>query len=234
MSTPHNSASKGDFAKTVLMPGDPLRAKYIAEHFLSDVKEVNHVRNMLGYTGYYKGKRVSVMASGMGQPSIGIYAHELYTQYDVENIIRIGSCGSYQTGVDVYDVILAQGACTNSNFASQYLPFGGTYSALSDFELLNKAYEYANSKKIKVHVGNIYSSDIFYDANPEHWKQWQKMGVLAVEMESYALFSTAAYLNKKALCILTVSDSFITHQETTSEERERNFNDMVEIALNIA
>lgn len=234
MPTPHNHAKEGDFAKTVLMPGDPLRAKFIAETFLTDVKLVNTVRNMFAYTGYYKGKKVSIMGSGMGIPSIGIYCTELYTQYNVEKIIRIGSCGSYQENVHVYDVILAQGACTNSNFGAQFLPYGGTYCAISDFETLNAAYQVANEKGYKVHVGNILSSDIFYNANPEEWKQWQKMGILAVEMESYALFSTAAYYNKKALCILTVSDSLVTHEVTTAEEREKNFKQMVEIALEIA
>ena len=234
MSTPHNSASKGDFAKTVLMPGDPLRAKYIAEHFLTDVKLVNSVRNMFGYTGYYKGKRVSVMGSGMGMPSIGIYCTELYTKYDVENIIRIGSCGSFQDDINVYDIILAQGACTNSRFGAQFLPCGGTYSAIASYPLLQKAYEYATNKNKKVFVGNILSSDTFYGANPNENKQWTDLGVLAVEMESYALYSTAAYYHKNALCILTVSDSLVKHIETTSEEREKNFNEMIEIALEIA
>ncbi len=234
MSTPHNNANVNDFAPTVLMPGDPLRAKFIAEHFLTDVKQVNAVRNMFGYTGYYKGKKVSVMGSGMGMPSIGIYCNELYNIYNVEKIIRIGSCGAYQKDVHVYDVILAQGACTNSNFGSQYLPNGGTFSAISDYEMLDNAYQYAKKHKIPVHVGNIMSSDIFYNANADEWLQWQKMGILAVEMESYALFSTAAYYHKKALCILTVSDSLVTHEVTTAEEREKNFMQMVEIALEIA
>lgn len=234
MPTPHNSAKENDFAKTVLMPGDPLRAKFIAETFLTDVKQVNSVRNMFGYTGYYKGKKVSVMGSGMGMPSIGIYCNELYNIYNVDKIIRIGSCGSYQEDVHVYDVILAQGACTNSNFGSQYLPYGGNFAAISDFGMLNDAYEYAKKNGMKVHVGNILSSDIFYNANSEEWIQWKKMGILAVEMESYALFSTAAYYHKKALCILTVSDSLVTHEVTTAEEREKNFKQMVEIALEIA
>ena len=234
MSTPHNQANKGDFAKTVLMPGDPLRAKFIAEHFLENVRQVNGVRNMFGYTGTYKGKEVSVMGSGMGMPSIGIYSYELYTNYDVERIIRVGTCGAYNEKCDVYDVILAQAACTDSNWSSQYQLNGGTFSAISSFNLLNKAYNYANSKNMHVHVGNVLASDIFYNADGERWKKWKDMGVLAVEMESYALFATACHLGKEALTILTVSDSFITHKETTSEEREKHFLEMMEIALEIA
>lgn len=233
MSTPHNSAEKGDFAETVLLPGDPLRAKYIAEHFLNNVKQVNGVRNMFAYTGEYNGKRVSVMGSGMGMPSLGIYAHELYTQYGVKNIIRIGSCGAYSPNCKLFDVILAQGACTNSNWAHQYgLP--GTFSAIADFDLLKKAYDVAKELKINVHVGNILSSDIFYNDRPEVWKNWARMGCLAVEMESYALYATAASLNKRALTILTVSDSFIFSEVTTAEQREKSFSDMMKIALEIA
>ena len=233
MSTPHNGAKKGDFAKTVLMPGDPLRAKFIAEHFLENVRQVNGVRNMFGYTGTYKGKEVSVMGSGMGMPSIGIYSYELYTEYDVDKIIRVGTCGSYSPDCDVYDVILAQGACTNSNWASQYA-LNGTFSAISSFNLLNAAYTQAKEKNINVHVGNVLSSDIFYNDDAERWTKWQHMGVLGVEMESYALFATASFLNKEALTILTVSDSFISHKVTTAEEREKHFLEMMEIALDIA
>lgn len=233
MATPHNQASEGAFGKTVLMPGDPLRAKFIAENFLQDVVQVNSVRNMFGYTGTYKGKKVSVMGSGMGMPSIGIYAHELYAFYGVERIIRVGTCGAYSPDCKVFDVILAQGACTNSAWAHQYaLP--GTFSAISDFGMLKNAYEIAESKKMNAHVGNILSSDIFYNDQPEVWKKWAKMGCLGVEMESYALYSTAAYLHKKALCILTVSDSFITHEETTPQQRQTSFKDMMEIALELA
>jgi len=233
MSTPHNSAKLGDIAKVVLMPGDPLRAKHIAETFLTDVRLVNSVRNCLAFTGKYKGKEVTVMASGMGIPSLGIYSTELYNQYGVETIIRIGSCGSYQEKVDVYDLIVVQGACTDSNFGSQFLPHGGTFSAVSDFDLCYKAYTYAKEHGMRVHAGNILSSDIFYHANPEYWKQWRDMNVLGVEMESYGLFATAAHLHKKALCILTVSDSFITHKETTHEERQNKLNQMVEVALEV-
>ncbi len=233
MPTPHNNAKNGDFAETVLLPGDPLRAKFIAENFLENVVQVNGVRNMLGFTGTYKGKRVSVMGSGMGMPSLGIYAHELYTQYGVNNIIRIGSCGAYSPECKLFDVILAQGACTNSSWAHQYsLP--GTFSAIANFDLLKKAYDKAKELNINVHVGNILSSDIFYNDRPEVWKNWARMGCLAVEMETYALYSIAASLNKKALTILTVSDSFIFSEETTPEQREKSFSQMMEIALEIA
>ncbi len=233
MATPHNSASLGDFAETVLLPGDPLRAKFIAETFLEDAKLVNGVRNALAYTGYYKGKKVSVMGSGMGMPSIGIYCYELYAFYGVKNIIRIGSCGAYVPECKLYDLILAQGACTNSNWSHQYgLP--GTFSAIADFDLLKKAYDVCQEKKFPAHVGNILSSDIFYNDQPEVWKKWAKMGCMAVEMESYALYSTAAYLGKKALCILTVSDSFTSKEETTAEERQTSFKQMMEVALEIA
>ena len=168
MSTPHNNAQPGDFAETVLMPGDPLRAKYIADSYLTDVKQVNGVRNMFGYTGYYKGKKVSVMGSGMGMPSIGIYCHELYAFYGVEKIIRIGSCGAYQPQCKLFDIIIAQGACTNANWAHQYgLP--GTFSAIASFDLLNKAYNVSKEKGFTTHVGNILSSDIFYNDQPELW-----------------------------------------------------------------
>ena len=197
MSTPHNSAKMGDFAETVLLPGDPLRAKFIADNFLTDVVQVNTVRNMFGYTGYYKGKKVSVMGSGMGMPSIGIYCYELYAFYGVKTIIRVGSCGAYVPECKLFDIIIAQGACTNSNWSHQYgLP--GTYSAIADFETLKKAYDVCQEKGYRAHVGNILSSDIFYNDQPEVWKKWAKMGCLGVEMESYALYATAASLGKKA------------------------------------
>ena len=233
MATPHISAKKGDFAKTVLMPGDPLRAKYIAENFLEDVKLVTSVRNMFGYTGTYKGRKISVMGSGMGQPSIGIYSYELYTEYDVENIIRVGSCGSYQEEVKVRDIIIAQGASTESGFAHQYgLP--GTFAALADWTLLKKAVDTAEVQGKEVKVGNILSSDIFYNAQPDAYKKWAEMGVLGVEMEAAALYMNAAKLGKKALCILTVSDSLVTHESTTAEERETTFTGMMELALEFA
>ena len=232
MSTPHNEAKKGDFAKTFLMPGDPLRAKFIAEHFLENVKQVNGVRNMLAYTGTYKGKPVSVMGGGMGMPSIGIYSYELFDQYDVDQIIRIGSAGSYSPDCKLFDLVIAQGACTNSNWAHQYdLP--GTFSAIADYGLLSKAVEISKEKNINFHVGNILSSDTFYEPTKDTWKKWAKMGCLAVEMESYALYSNAAILGKKALCILTISDSFITHEETTAEQRQNSFTNMMEVALGL-
>ncbi len=233
MSTPHNQAEFGEIAKTVLMPGDPLRAKFLAETYLEDVKQFNAVRNMLGYTGTYHGKKVSIMGSGMGQPSIGIYSYELFKQYGVEAIIRIGSCGSFQKDVHLRDIIIVQGACTDSRFAHQYeLP--GTYSAISSYDLLEKAVMKSKEKELTYHVGNILSSDIFYHADQGTTEKWASMGCLGVEMESYALFATAAHLNKKALTLLTVSDSLVTSEETTAQEREKTFTAMMEVALEIA
>ena len=233
MSTPHNEASVGEIAKTVLMPGDPLRAKFLADTYLTEVKQFNSVRNMLGYTGNYKGKKVSIMGSGMGQPSIGIYSHELFSQYGVEAIIRIGSCGALIENVHLRDVIIAQGACTDSNFAHQFeLP--GTYSAISSYDLLEKAVAHAKEKNVNYHVGNIIASDIFYHFNQGTTQKWASMGCLGVEMESYALFATPARLGKKALTLLTVSDSLVTDEQTTPEEREKTFTAMMEIALEIA
>ncbi len=231
--TPHNSAQKGDFAKTVLMPGDPLRAKYIAGTFLSSPRLVNNVRGIQGYTGTYKGVPISVMASGMGMPSIGIYSYELFSEYGVENIIRVGSAGGYSEKVKVRDVILAQSACYDTNFASQYqLP--GTFSAAADYTLLENAVQSAREKRANVHIGAILSSDVFYNDNPSVVSSWQKMGVLAVEMEAAALYMTAARLNKRALAVLTVSDHLVTKEETSPEERQTTFNEMIEIALDTA
>ena len=231
--TPHIAAKKGEFADTVLMPGDPKRAKFIAENFLENAVLVNDVRGVNGYTGYYKGKRVSVMASGMGQPSIGIYSYELYNFYDVKSIIRVGTCGGFDKDLHARDVIVALGACTNGNFASQYrLP--GTFAPLADFGLARKAAEECEKRGINYKVGNILSSDVFYD-DANSGMDWAKMGVLGVEMESAALYCTAARAGKKALCICTVSDSFVYPEEnTTAEEREKSFTDMIEIALTIA
>lgn len=233
MSTPHNKAKKGEIAKTVLMPGDPLRAKFLAENYLEDVTQFNDVRNMLGYSGTYKGKKVSIMGSGMGMPSIGIYSHELYSQYGVETIIRIGSCGSMQENIHLRDIIIVQGSCTDSSFINQFkLP--GTFSAISSYELLEQAVNEAKKRNITYHVGNILASDIFYNADESATAKWASMGVLGIEMESYALFATAAYLKKKALTLLTVSDSLVTDEITTPEEREKTFTAMMEIALEIA
>lgn len=232
MSTPHNNANKGDIAKTVLMPGDPLRAKFIAETFLSDVRQVNAVRNMLAFTGKYNGKEVTIMGSGMGIPSIGIYSYELYNFYDVERIIRIGSAGAIVPDLKLFDIVIAQAASTNSNWASQYnLPNGSTFSAISSYEALNKAVESAKANKFRFKVGQVLSADNFYN-NPEtEWKKWASMGVLCCEMESYGLFMTAAQAHKEALALLTISDSLITHEETTAEERQTSFTNMMKVAL---
>lgn len=228
--TPHNEAKRGDIKDTVLMPGDPLRAKYIAENFLTDVKQFNAVRNMFGYSGKYKGKELSVMGSGMGIPSIGIYAHELYEQYDVKNIIRVGSCGAYSKDLKLFDLVIAMGASSDSNFAHQFnLP--GTISAICDFDLLRKAVTSAEKLDMNVRVGNVFSSDIFYNNNEDEWKRWEELGILAVEMECYGLYLTAQKLGKKALGILTVSDSFHLTEQTTHKEREKSFNDMILVAL---
>ena len=215
------------------MPGDPLRAKFIAENFLENAVLVNDVRGINGYTGYYKGKRVSVMASGMGQPSIGIYSYELFNFYDVDNIIRVGSCGCFDKNLHVRDIIIAMGACTNGNYASQFnLP--GTFCPIADFDLVKKAVELCEQSGVNFKVGNILSSDMFYD-DSNSGMQWAKMGVLGVEMESAALYCNAARAGKKALCICTVSDSFVYPEEnTTAEERQNSFTKMIEIALEIA
>ena len=232
--TPHIGVdSEGVIAKTILLPGDPLRAKFIAETYLDDIVLFNTVRNAFGYTGKYNGKKVSVMGTGMGMPSIGIYTYELIHNYGVENLIRVGSCGSYQPDLNLYDVVIGMSASTNSNFASQY-EFPGTYAPTASWKLLSKAVETAKEKGTPVRVGNILSSDIFYNDNPDAWKKWAKMGVLAVEMEAAALYMNAARAGAHALCILTVSDSLVTHEETTSEERQTAFTKMMEIALELA
>ena len=232
MATPHNSAKLGDFAKTVLMPGDPLRAKFIAETFLEDAKLVNNVRGIHGYTGTYQGVPVSVMASGMGMPSIGIYSHELYSQYGVENIMRIGSAGAISPKLKLRDVVAAQGACTNSNFAHQY-GLHGTYAPIADFTLLETAVSVAREMGVEMPVGNLLSSDTFYDASGSTM-DWGKMGVLAVEMEAAALYMTAASLGKRALAICSISDSLVTGEELDAEARQNTFTTMMEIALKTA
>lgn len=232
MSTPHNGAREGQIAKTVLMPGDPLRAKFIAETYLENPVCFNQVRNMFGYTGTYNGKEVSVMGGGMGMPSIGIYSYELFKFYGVENIIRIGSAGGYSDNVKVHDLVIGMGASTNSNFASQYnLP--GTFAPIADYDLLRKAVETAEEKGISVKVGNILSSDVFYEENPDVKVKWKEMGVLAVEMEAAALYMNAAKLGKKALCMLTISDHLFTGEELSAEERQTGFREMMEVALEL-
>lgn len=227
--TPHIEAKAGDFAETVLMPGDPLRAKYIAENFLEDAVLVNGVRNMLGYTGFYKGKRISVMGSGMGIPSIAIYSYELFKFYDVKQIVRIGSCGAVSRDVKLKDVIIASGASTDSAFANQYnLP--GTFAPLANFDLLYKTYNIALQNNISVKVGNVLSSDAFYSDN----SPWCDMDILAVEMEAAALYMNAAHLGKKALCLLTVSDLIYGDEQLSSSERQTGFDEMVKLALEAA
>ena len=233
MGTPHNAAEKGQIASTVLMPGDPLRARYIAETYLEDVECFNTVRNMLGYTGTYKGKKVSVMGGGMGIPSIGIYSYELYHFYDVESIIRIGSAGGFQDDVNVMDIVIGMGACTNSNYAHQYgLP--GTFAPIADYELLEKAVQIAKAQGASVKVGNILSSDTFYDDDSTANEKWKKMGVLAVEMEAAALYMNAARAGKKALCMLTISDHLFKDESLSAADRQTGFGKMMEIALNLA
>ena len=230
--TPHNNANIDDFAKTVLMPGDPLRAKFIAENFLEDPVLVNGVRGINGYTGMYDGKIVSVMASGMGMPSIGIYSYELFNFYGVENIIRIGSAGAISDEVNLRDIVIGMAACTNSNYAAQFaLP--GTYAPIADYKLLRQTVEVAEERGVDVKVGNLLSSDTFYD-DSERLSDWRKMGVLAVEMESAALYMNAARSGKNALCICTVSDCPFTGESCTAEERQNTFTEMIEIALKVA
>lgn len=233
MGTAHNKAEVGDIAKTVLMPGDPLRAKYIAETYLTEVKCFNSVRNMLGFTGKYNGKEISVMGSGMGMPSIGIYSYELYQFYNVESIIRIGSAGALHDDIDLKDLVFAQGACTDSRFAYQYeLP--GSFAPIADFSLLEKAVSEARALGTRFKVGNVVSSDIFYNVYPEAAKKWAGMGVLCVEMEAAALYMNAAKLHKKALAILSISDHILKGTELSPEERQTGFSEMMEIALKLA
>ena len=233
MGTPHNKAEAGDIAKVVLMPGDPLRAKYIAETYLTDVKCFNSVRNMLGFTGKYNDKEISVMGGGMGMPSIGIYSYELYKFYDVDTIIRIGSAGALQEDIELKDIVFAQGACTDSRFAYQYeLP--GSFAPIADFSLLEKAVQEARELRVPFKVGNAVSSDIFYNVYPDAAKKWADMGVLCVEMEAAALYMNAAKLNKKALAILSISDHIIKGTELTADERQTGFSNMMEIALKMA
>ena len=233
MSTPHNEAKKGEIAKTVLMCGDPLRAKFIAENFLDDYKLVNSVRNMYCYTGHYKGKKVSVAGSGMGIPSMGIYSYELYNDYDVDTIIRVGTAGAYLEGINIGDIVIALGSCSNSNYASQF-NLNGTYSAIASYSLVEKSVNIAKENNYPYHVGNVFSSDIFYDEDKETWKKWARLGVLAVEMESYALYINAARAGKKAMTLLSISDNFITKEAISTEMRQNGFTKMMKLALETA
>jgi len=230
--TPHIAAQAHEIAKTVLMPGDPLRSEFIAKTYLENAKLVNDIRGVHGYTGTYKGKPVTVMASGMGQPSIGIYSYELYNFYDVDAIIRVGSCGSFHPDLHVRDIVIAMGACTNGNYASQF-QMPGTFAPIADFGLVRRAADLCEARGVNYKVGNIFSSDTFYNAAGSDM-DWAKMGVLGVEMESAALYCNAAWAGKKALCICTVSDSFLYPEENaTALERQNSFTDMMEIALGL-
>lgn len=230
--TMHIAAKADEIAKTVLMPGDPLRSEFIAKNYLENARLVNDIRGVHGYTGTYKGKPVTVMASGMGQPSIGIYSYELFKFYDVDAIIRVGSCGAFHPDLHVRDIVIAMGACTNGSFATQFgMP--GTFAPIADFDLVRRAADLCEAKGVNYKVGNIFSSDMFYNAAGND-TEWAKMGVLGVEMESAALYCNAAWTGKKALCICTVSDNFLCPEENaTAEERQNSFTDMMEIALGL-
>ncbi len=228
--TPHISAKEGEIAKTVIMPGDPLRARFIAENFLENAKIFNTVRNMNGYTGYYKGTKVSVMGSGMGMASMGIYSYELFNFYDVDNIIRIGTAGSILRDIKLRDIVIGMGVCTDSNYAMQFdLP--GTYAPIPSYDLLSQTVKAAKDIGMKVKVGNILSSDVFYVDAEKKLKPWSKFGVMAVEMESVALYLNAARAGKNALCILTISDRIFEKEMISSMERQEGVKDMVLLAL---
>lgn len=237
--TPHINATPDDFAKTVLMPGDPLRSKFIAENFLMNAKLVNNVRGIQGYTGEYKGKKISVMASGMGMPSIAIYSHELFNFFGVENIIRVGSAGALREDIGVREIVVGQGACTNSNFASQF-NLGGTFAPICSYKMLCACSKAAEKLGLNINVGNLLSSDTFYNdeeglsESETSSAKWGKMGVLAVEMEAAALYTNAARYNKNALAICTVSDNIVTGEATSAEERQTSFTEMMRLALETA
>ena len=233
MATPHNQANKGDIAKTVLMPGDPLRAKYLAETYLENVKQFNATRNMFGYTGTYKGKKISVMGSGMGIPSITLYAMDLYKFFDVEAIIRVGSAGAIADGVNLRDVVIAMSASTNSNFDSQF-GFEGTLAPTANYEMLSYAVDSAKEKGASVKVGSVFTTDTFYNANENMNQKAKDLNLLCVEMETAGLYWTASYLHKKALSMLTISDNVFTGAELSVMERQESFNEMMEIALETA
>lgn len=231
--TAHIKTTPEQIAKTVLMPGDPKRSELVAKKFLKDAVLFNDVRGVKGYTGTWKGVPVSVMASGMGMPSIGIYSYELYHAFGVENIIRIGSAGSMREEVKVRDIVLGMGACTDSAFVNQF-GLDGNFAPICDYDLLAKAVEVGKEKGFRTHVGNILSSDVFYDDNPDRNILWRKMGVLAVEMEAAALYMNAARTGKRALAVCTVSNSLVTGEELSADERETTFGEMIELALDVA
>lgn len=233
MTTPHINAQMGDFAETVLMPGDPLRAKYIAETFLEDVKQVCDVRNMFGYTGTYKGKKVSVMGHGMGIPSCCIYVHELIAEYGVKNVIRVGSCGAVSKDVKLMDVVIAMGASTDSK-SNRMRFMDHDFAAIADFELLETAVAQARKQEVPVKVGNVFSTDIFYHPQPEIYERMEKLGMLGVDMEAAGIYGVAAELGAKALTILTVSDHIVSGENLSSEKRQKSFNEMMTVALETA
>lgn len=230
MATPHINAEMGDFADVVLMPGDPLRAKYIAETFLDDVRQVNNVRGMLGFTGTYKGRKISVMGHGMGIPSCSIYAKELITDFGVKVIIRVGSCGAVMDDVRLRDVVIGMGACTDSKVNRQRFK-DHDFAAIADYELVHNAVEAAKAKNVNVRVGNLFSADLFYSPDPDMFKVMEKYGILGVEMEAAGIYGVAAEFGARALTICTVSDHIKTGEQTTSDERQTTFNEMIEIAL---
>lgn len=232
-STPHIQPDGGPIAETILLPGDPLRAKFIAESYLEDAQQFNQVRGMLGFTGTYRGREVSVMGTGMGMPSMGIYSWELINVFGVKNLIRVGSCGALQDELNLYDVVIAQGASTDSNYAGQYqLP--GTFAPLASYRLLERAKRAADDLGARTHVGGVVSSDVFYNANDQVNHRWASMGMLAVEMEAAALYMNAAAAGVDALALFTVSDHIMRQEETTSDERQTAFTQMMEIALTLA
>ena len=231
--TPHIKATPADFAPTVLMPGDPLRAKFVAENFLTDARLVNNIRGIQGYTGTYKGIPVSVMASGMGMPSIGIYSYELYNFFGVENIIRIGSAGGLADDIRLRDIIIGMGACTNSAYQNQY-NLNGSFAPIASFDLLRRAVAQCEALGVRYKVGNLLSSDVFYHADPTFNNGWYKMGVLGVEMEAAALYMNAAAAGKNALAICTVSDHILRGEALDADARQNTFTDMMSVALNVA
>ncbi|MBQ7090693.1 MAG: purine-nucleoside phosphorylase [Clostridia bacterium] len=231
--TPHINAKPEDFGKTVLMPGDPLRSEFIAKNFLQNAELINNVRGVQGYTGSYQGEKISVMASGMGMPSIGIYSYELFNFFGVEQILRVGSAGALRSDLKLRDIVMGQAACTNSAFGAQH-HLRGNFAPIADFSLLQKCVKEAEAMGLSYHVGNLLSSDTFYDAGEGDTMAWGKMGVMAVEMEAAALYMNAAQAGKRALAICTISDSLVTGEATTAEERQSSFTDMMELALRTA